>query len=99
MRILATALVLFAAQGLASASSYLKTDNTTVDPIQKTAAAGGGAHSYSGDDLAPYADLRSADLRSAMLLYANLNGADLTGANLYYADLSKIGRASCRERV
>jgi hypothetical protein len=37
-----------------------------------------------------YADLRSADLRSANLRYADLSGADLRSANLRYADIKEF---------
>ena len=49
---------------IAQAASYKKTDGTVVDPIMDT---GGSPHSYSGNNLEPYANLSSANLTEAYL--------------------------------
>jgi hypothetical protein len=77
------ALLLISALSLASSSafaaSYEQIDGTIVDPIQ---FRGGGNHSYSGNNLEPFAILTNANLTNA-----NLNGADLRGAHLVTAEL------------
>jgi hypothetical protein len=88
VRILATVLVVLAAQGLASASSYQQVDGNIVDPIQKTSAVGGGDHSYSGTNLSPGANLVGAYLYSANLTAGYLTAANLTSANLNNANLT-----------
>ena len=70
---------------VAQAASYLKRDGTIVDPILNTS---GISHSYSGNDLAPGADLTNANLRGADLTDAFLWLANLTNAILYNANLS-----------
>ena len=82
------------AGSLVKGASYERWDGTIVDPIVDRLVT---AHSYSGPNLEPFADLHDASLRyanltNAILLYANLTGADLTGADLdraylAYADL------------
>ena len=79
-----------AAASVANASSYLRLDGVTVNPIQSYY---GGNHSYAGPNLepgvvAPGAQLGSANLILASLDHANLSGAWLDGADLSSADLS-----------
>ena len=66
-------------------ASYEKLDGTIVDPIVDRS---GIAHSHSGPDLEPGADLPSADLSNADLYNADLYNANLSNANLSNADLS-----------
>ena len=86
MRMLA--LLLISAISLASSSafaaSYQQIDGTIVDPIQSVF---GGNHSYSGNNLEPFANLTNADLSFAGLSFADLSNADLASANLFVAYL------------
>ena len=66
-------------------ASYERLDGTIVDPIVDRS---GIAHSHSGPNLEPGADLPSADLYNADLSNADLYNANLSNANLSYADLS-----------
>ena len=61
---------------VAQAASYETIFGTIVDPILTPS---GSTHSYSGNNLEPSADLRSANLTDADLAGAHLTGADLTG--------------------
>lgn len=84
---LVIASVLAVSSSSALAASYLKTDSTIVDPTLFTPAAGGGAHTYSGIDLEPLANLMFAELGAANLAAANLTAANLVGALLEGAEL------------
>ena len=80
---LAAVLVLMASG--AQASSYLRLDGVTVDPIQSETPV--GDHPYSGTNLepgvwAPHAQLVEADLTNADLSGAYLRGALLSSSNL-----------------
>jgi len=89
-------LFLLVASG-AQAASYVQTDGTVVAPILTT---GGAVHSYSGNNLEPFANatgaylyganLESANLESALLGYAYLYGANLESANLESASLLSV---------
>ena len=68
---------------IVQAASYEKTDGTIV-PILNIY---GSPHSYSGDNLEPFANLFGADLSFANLIDANLTNAILIDANLDYANL------------
>ena len=59
-------------------------DTSPMTPINTT---GGDAHSYSGVNLEPEANLIFADLRGARLGAANLSNADLSNADLSGARL------------
>ena len=95
---LAAVLVLMASG--AQASSYLRLNGNTVDPILTTS---GAVHSYSGPNLEDGANLiganlSGADLTGARLDFANLAGADLSygflfGTRLSNADLSNANLA------
>jgi len=82
-RILLAAVLVLMASG-AQASSYLRLDGVTVDPILTT---GGAVHPYAGANLQPGANLAYADLSSADLCFANISGAELVGVRMDYADL------------
>ena len=68
---------------IVQAASYEKTDGTIV-PILNIY---GSPHSYSGNNLEPFANLFGADLSFANLIDANLTNAILIDANLDYANL------------
>jgi len=70
---------------IVQAASYEKTDGTIVGPILDIF---GSPHSYSGNNLEPFADLAYANLTNANLYGANLFGANLKYAALYNADLA-----------
>ena len=57
-----------------SAATYVTTAGVTQDIL----SMGGSAHTYSGDNLAPSANLSGANLNNADLTGADLTGADLT---------------------
>jgi hypothetical protein len=69
---------------VAQGASYQKT-NGNVWPIRDW--QGGMPHSYSGDNLEPFAYLENANLTGAGLENANLTEANLTYANLSNASL------------
>ena len=70
---------------IVQAASYEKTDGTIVGPILDNS---GSPHSYSGNNLEPFADLPSAFLANADLHDADLFGADLSDAALFEANLA-----------
>ena len=70
---------------IVQAASYEKIDGTIVGPILDNS---GSPHSYSGNNLEPFASLANANLSGAYLSSANLFGADLANADLANADLS-----------
>ncbi len=81
--------------GAAQAASYLDWSGTLHDPIQNTY---GGNSAYSGNNLAPDANLTGAnllfaDLPEVDLIGANLSSANLTNANLVSADLENANLA------
>ena len=74
---------------VANASSYLRLDGVTVDPIQYSAASGfSGNHFYTGPNLGPGVQAPGALLYGADLTLASLNHADLMQADVTEADLS-----------
>ena len=88
-KVVLVAVLVLMASG-AQASSYLRIDGATIDPIQYTH---GGNHGYSGPNLepgvvAPGADLSNANLYLSWLSGANLSNADLTYSRLGLADLT-----------
>ena len=94
LRLTITACLCITASVQTLAASYEKTDGTIVDPILNLQEACcywpwiPTPHSYSGNNLAPSADLTNANLSNAYLPYTNLTQANLTNANLTQADLS-----------
>jgi hypothetical protein len=71
---------------IVQAASYV-TINTfapIVDPIMDIY---GSPHSYSGNNLEPFANLTNANLSYAELFNADLTNANLTNADLLFADL------------
>ncbi len=92
--ILPIVLSFFTISSTLSAATYVNTSGFTQD-ILKTS---GATHSYSDENLSPFAyipyaylyraDLTGADLYRAELYGANLARTDLTGANLYRANLT-----------
>ena len=79
--------------GTAGSATYQRIDGTIVNPIRRTASAGGGDHPYAGINLIAGADLEGADLSDAYLYRADLHQAnlinvDLSGVYLRYGDLS-----------
>jgi len=85
IRVLALVFLLAVHGSTALAASYIQTDGTIVDPIQRRT---GGAHPYSGPNLEPFANLSGVDLVNAELIEANLTGADLSSAHLGGSDLN-----------
>ena len=81
-------LVAVGAASVANASSYLRLDGVTVDPIQYSAYVGGGNHSYAGPNLEPGVQAQLAQLGYADLTLASLDHADLNGAFLDYTDFT-----------
>ena len=85
--------VLLLLASAAQASSYLDIFGNIINPIQYTAAGGGGNHAYSGPNLEPsvtlpVSDLARAELPNADLSSAVLSGSDLSSANLINANLT-----------
>ena len=86
MRCSSLIIILLSAASAGDAAWYQKVDGTVVDPIKSIAT--GGSHSYSGNNLKPFANLAGAYLFYADLRDADLSGANLSGADLVLADLS-----------
>jgi uncharacterized protein YjbI with pentapeptide repeats len=85
--------VLSLVSSTAHASSNLRLDGVTVDPIQYSAAAATytghpGNHHYTGPNLEPGVQAPGADLYGADLTLASLDHADLSGGHFFSADFS-----------
>jgi len=69
-------LLVLSLPGLARANSYLDVFAVVHDPIMYTAACGGGAHHYSGDNLEAFAALGNVRVAGGELNRAlNPNGS------------------------
>lgn len=78
--LLASGLISFAWAQSSAASSYVRTDETIIDPIL---TRHGYLHSYVGPDLTPGVVSTNEDFDQANLAEANLDGSNLSGSRFW----------------